>query len=223
MAVLFLPAGEGFPGPGLVERVQLGGGPALQLGAQGGIGPGVGKGKALGHCADIQPRTPHQKGGAAPGADGIDGVIGPPLKVCHGIALVGVHHVQHVVRHPHPLRLRHLPGAQIQPTVHLPGVGGDDLPVKTAGQLHPQPAFAAGGGPQDHDQFRQGHAPTFFPQNDPLRYHSSIKPARRQEAAGPVCQTKGESHRKPPRGDHGVLSCTVAEVPNRALTPSTLR
>ena len=55
------------------------------------------------------------------------------------------------------LLLRHLAGAQIQAPVHLPGVGGDDLPAEALGQLHPQPALAAGGGTQHHNQLGQRH------------------------------------------------------------------
>ncbi len=121
-------------------------GQGLQPGTEGGVGRGFVKDIALGHRADIEAGAPHQKGEVPPGQNAVNGGVGLGLEAGHRVLLPGVNHVQKVVGDAGHLLGSHFPGAKVQTTVDLPGVGGDHLAVIALGQCDAKATFAAGGG-----------------------------------------------------------------------------
>ena len=61
--------------------------------------------------------------------------------------------VQQVMRHAAHLLFGYFAGADIEPPVYLPGIRGNDLAVKTLGDLHRQSTFANRRGSDDYDDF----------------------------------------------------------------------
>ena len=124
--------------------------PALEGLAQAAVRLEGGK-PASGHqVVDIQSRPPRHDGQAAPGQKPVyngHGLLNVPG---HGVVLLRVGHVDHVVGDAQGLRWGGLGGADVHPPVDLHGVGGHHLSPQPQGQLRRQCGLAGGRGPADH-------------------------------------------------------------------------
>ena len=146
------------PGGVGVHLGQLGvqGGQALLSGAGLELGPKAavrlegGELPARHEMVDVKPRPPGDDGQLSPGQDAVHNGHGVRHVPGHGVVLLRLRHVDHVVGDAPLLRPGGLGGADVHAAVDLHGVGGHHLPAEAEGQLRGQGGLARGGGAADH-------------------------------------------------------------------------
>ncbi len=109
-------------------------GPALQLGAQRGLGGNRWDLQACRDRLDVEAGAPYQDGGLPLPMGLSNARLGRPLELGHGVGVAGIHKVDQLVGPERPLGEGRLGGADVELPIYLAGVGVQQGGSQPSGQ-----------------------------------------------------------------------------------------
>ena len=122
---------------------------ALEASAEGGILGHVGEDDAFEQRLHIEPRAAHNHCTAPAGGDAGHGTACVAEVFVEVVAVTGGGYVEHMHGHAVGVFAEVLAGADVHSSIHLPGVGADNLAVESTGQQYAAARLAARRGPDD--------------------------------------------------------------------------